>query len=156
MGCRFCQHCIRCFIRVEALSTNRKGWMINFGLFRWFILNLFFPILPFDPPENIRKPKVGSKPSGGSKRNIGKKKGYEIEHCGGSYSDCSRTQWLILFHICYVCYCFCFSLIINNSRINDVLSLKGSHKRCSIKKEIRKIFWKALMLEFFKLSSFIG
>ena len=58
MGCLFCQHCIRCFLRVEAFSTNQKEWMINFGLFRWFILTLFFPVLPFDPPENIRKPLV--------------------------------------------------------------------------------------------------
>ena len=37
-------------------------------------LTLSFSMFPFDPPENIRKPKVFMMFSGGSKRNIGKKR----------------------------------------------------------------------------------
>ena len=128
----------------------------QFWAFQMVHINPFLPSIAFWSPWKHQNTFGFLMFSGGSKGNIGEKKGYEIQHCGGSYSDCSRTQWLILFHICYVCYCFCFLLIINNSRINGVLPLKGSHQRCSIKKEIRKICWKALVSEFFKLSSFTG
>ena len=49
----------------------------NFQQKHFSILILFFPMFPFDPPENIRKPSVGSK--GGSKGSIGKKRFKHIQ-----------------------------------------------------------------------------
>ena len=50
----------------ERINENIKGMEIFKHVFLYtayaddsaFFLTLFFPMLPFDPPENIRKPKV--------------------------------------------------------------------------------------------------
>ena len=39
-------------------ASNACGVLIAYIGKKSFVLTLFFPMFPFDPPENIRKPKV--------------------------------------------------------------------------------------------------
>ena len=87
------------------------------GFLQWFILTLFFPIFPFNPPENMRKPMVFWCFQEAQKRTLGRKRLIKIQHGGGGYSNCSTKKWLILFMSGSFVTAYVFLLMTNNSRI---------------------------------------